>query len=188
MITRRPFVALALAEILSIAGTRLSTIALPWLVLTMTGDPVLTGLAALAEMLPYVIAKALGGPVIDRIGARRVALACDTASVAVVGLVPLLHALDLLSLPALLPILVVMGILRGPSDAAKFSLVPAVARLAAVPLERVTGVVGVIERLAAVVGAAVAGGLIALIGPGRHCSPTPLPLPSPQWSSSSVCR
>lgn len=163
---RRPFLAFALAETLSISGTRLSTIAIPWLVLTTTGSPVLTGVVAMAEMLPYVVAKALSGPLIDRIGPKRVAIGCDAASVVVVGLVPLLALLGWLGLELLLPIVVAMGILRGPSDAAKISMVPAIAKLADVPLERVTGVAGVIERLASTVGAAAAGGLIALIGPG----------------------
>ena len=162
----RPFLAFAVAETLSISGTRLSTIAIPWLVLTTTGSPVLTGVIAMAEMLPYVVAKALSGPLIDRIGPKRVAVGCDLASIVVVGIVPLLALRGWLGLEGLLPIVVAMGILRGPSDAAKISMVPAIAKLAAVPLERVTGVAGVIDRLASTVGAAAAGGLIALIGPG----------------------
>ncbi|TAY60263.1 MFS transporter, partial [Rhizobium ruizarguesonis] len=63
-----PFLALAAAETLSLSGTRLSTIAIPWLVLSTTGSPVLTGLTAMMEMLPYVAAKALSGPLIDRVG------------------------------------------------------------------------------------------------------------------------
>jgi MFS family permease len=165
-VNRRPFLAFAVAETLSISGTRLSTIAIPWLVLTTTGSPVLTGIVAMAEMLPYVIAKALSGPLIDRVGPKRLAIGCDLASVLVVGLVPLLALVGWLHLELLLPIVIAMGILRGPSDAAKQSMVPDVARLAAVPLERVTGVAGVIDRLAGTVGAAAAGGLIALIGPG----------------------
>ncbi|MGR9136638.1 MFS transporter [Rhizobium leguminosarum] len=162
-----PFLALAAAETLSLSGTRLSTIAIPWLVLSTTGSPVLTGLTAMMEMLPYVAAKALSGPLIDRVGPKRIAVVCDTASVAVVMLVPLLDWLDLLTTPLLLPIVFVMGMLRGPSDAAKQAMVPDIAELAAVPIERVTGVVGAIERLASTAGAAGAGALIGLIGPGQ---------------------
>jgi len=165
-VNRGPFLAFAVAETLSISGTRLSTIAIPWLVLTTTGSPVLTGVVAMAEMLPYVVAKALSGPLIDRIGPKRLAIGCDLASVLVVGLVPLLALIGWLGFELLLPIVVAMGVLRGPSDAAKLSMVPDIAKLAVVPLERVTGVAGVIERLASTVGAAAAGGLIALIGPG----------------------
>jgi MFS family permease len=119
------------------------------------------------EMLPYVVAKALGGPLIDRIGAKRIAIACDTASVAVVGLLPLLDFFGLLGMPVLLPVVFVMGVLRGPSDAAKQAMVPDIARLANVPLERVTGVASAIERLASTAGAAGAGALIGLIGPSQ---------------------
>lgn len=164
MSSRKPFAALAVAETLSITGTRLSTIAIPWLVLETTGSAALTGLVAFAEMLPYVLAKALGGPLIDRMGPRRVAVTCDSASVLAVGLVPVLHALGMLHIGVLLPIVFVMGLLRGPSDAAKHSMVPDIAELADMPLERVTGVAGVIERLGSTLGAALAGGLVALIG------------------------
>ncbi|OWV74242.1 MFS transporter permease [Rhizobium sp. N122] len=162
-----PFLALAAAETCSLSGTRLSTIAIPWLVLSTTGSPVLAGLTAMMEMLPYVVAKALGGPLIDRVGARRIAIICDTASVAVVGLVPLLDFFGLLGMPVLLPVVFAMGVLRGPSDAAKQAMVPDIARLANVPLERVTGVASAIERLASTAGAAGAGALIGLIGPGQ---------------------
>jgi MFS family permease len=164
---RAPFLALAVAETFSISGTRLSTIAIPWLVLSTTNSPVSTGLVAMAEMLPYVVAKALAGPLIDRAGPRRIAMVCDAASVVVVGLVPLLHLLGLLTVPALLPIVFVIGALRGPADAAKQAMVPDIAELAAVPLERVTGVVGTIERLASTVAAAGAGALIAMTGPAQ---------------------
>ncbi|QIO56388.1 MFS transporter [Rhizobium leguminosarum] len=162
-----PFLALAAAETLSLSGTRLSTIAIPWLVLSTTGSPVLTGLTAMMEMLPYVAAKALSGPLIDRVGPKRVAVVCDIASVAVVMLVPMLDWFGLLGMPLLLPVVFAMGVLRGPSDAAKQAMVPDIAELAAVPIERVTGVVGAIERLASTAGAAGAGALIGLIGPGQ---------------------
>lgn len=161
---RGPFVALAVAEIFSITGSRLAGIAVPWLVLVTTGDPVLTGLAALFEMLPYVIAKGLSGPLIDRLGQRSIAVVCDFASALVIGLVPLLHWLDLLSFPVLLPIVFVLGLLRGPADAAKMALTPAVAELAGVPLERVAGVTAAIERTATTAGLAASGALIALVG------------------------
>ena len=161
---RRPFIALAVAEIFSITGSRLAGIAVPWLVLVTTGDPVLTGLVGLCEMLPYVIAKGLSGPLIDRLGQRRIAFTCDIASAVAIGLVPLLHWLGLLSFPLLLPIVFVLGMLRGPADAAKIALTPAVAELAGVPLERVAGVNAAIERTATTAGLAASGALIALVG------------------------
>ncbi|HEY9291645.1 MAG TPA: MFS transporter [Microlunatus sp.] len=162
---RRPFVAFGLAETFSLAGTRLSMIAIPWLVLTTTGSAGMTGLVSFAEMLPYVITKTLAGPIVDRIGAKPIAVIADAASVLVIALVPILHTAGALHIAVLVPIVAIMGSLRGPSDGAKETLVPQVAELAAVPLERVTGVHSAIERLATTVGAAAAGGLVALLGP-----------------------
>ncbi len=162
--SRRPVLALGLAEIVSLAGTRLSLVAIPWLVLTTTGDPLLTGVVGFAEMLPYVVVKALSGPLIDRLGARRIAIAGDAASMLVVALVPLLHAADLLAIATLLPVVVLLGALRGPADAAKQAMVPAVAVAAGLPLERVTGVMGTVERLASAIGLGLAGGIVAAVG------------------------
>ncbi|MGV3491857.1 MAG: MFS transporter [Devosia sp.] len=164
--SRAPFIAFAVSEVLSISGTRLSTIAIPWLVLTTTGSPVLTGIVAFAELLPYVIVRALAGPLIDRLGAKPLSVASEAASVIAVALIPLLAAFNMLHVELLIPIVVVMGILRGPASAAKMAMVPDIAASAGLPLVRVTGVSGMVERLATTVGVGVAGGLIALIGAG----------------------
>ena len=159
-----PLVALASATIASVGGTRLSVIALPWMVLTTTGSPVLTGLVGLAELLPYVIAKALAGPLIDRIGARQIAIWSDCLSALALTLIPLLFWLGVLSLWVLLPAVALVGVLRAPADAAKQALVPLVASIGNMPLERVTGILGASDRLAGTLGAAGAGVLIALMG------------------------
>ena len=161
---RGPLIALAAATIASIGGTRVSVIAIPWLVLTTTGSPVLTGLVGMAELLPYVIAKALGGPLIDRIGARRISIWSDCLSAAAMALVPLLFWTGMLSFWVLLPAVALIGVLRAPSDAAKQALVPSVAAMGHMPLERVTGILGASDRLAGTLGAAGAGALIALMG------------------------
>ena len=79
MSARTPLYGWLTAEAISLTGTRVSMVALPWFVLTTTGSATKTGLVALAEMLPLVVLKVLGGPVIDRVGARRVAITCDAA-------------------------------------------------------------------------------------------------------------
>ncbi|YAL84062.1 MFS transporter [Dermacoccaceae bacterium W4C1] len=165
MSSRRPMLGLITAEAFSITGSRLSTIAVPWLVLTTTGSAVATGAVAMAEMLPYVLMKAAGGPMIDRIGAKRVALACQFGSIPVLAAVPVLHLLGWLHLAVLIPLMVLLGALRGPSDGATHALVPEVATAADVPLERVTGLSGAVERLGTTIGAAIAGAVVALFGP-----------------------
>ncbi|QGN32050.1 MFS transporter [Microlunatus sp. Gsoil 973] len=165
VLRRRPFVAYAAAEAFSLGGTRLSMIAIPWLVLTTTGSPTMTGTVAMAEMLPYVISKFLAGPIVDRMGTKPIAVGADLISVLTISAIPVLHLLGALHIALLVPIVALMGTLRGPSDAAKGVLPPRVAEWSGAPLERVTGVQAAIERLASSAGAAGAGGLVALIGP-----------------------
>ena len=162
--SRKPLYGFLVADAISLSGTRVSMIAIPWLVLTTTGSAAQTGLVAFAELLPLVLVKALAGPLIDRIGARRVAISCDVLSMLVVGLIPLLHLAGALSFPLLLVLVAVAGGLRGPGDGAKSAFVPALAAHAGVPLERVTGLASAIERTASFAGAAMAGALVAFLG------------------------
>lgn len=161
---RAPLIAFLLANVVSICGTRVSAIAIPWFVLVTTGSPFKTGLVALAEMAPLVLSKAFGGPLIDRIGPRPISVTTDVASAVIVATIPLLHAIHALSFPALLVLVGVAGAFRGPGDTAKGTLIPDIAEAARVPLERVTGLESTTERLAGFIAFAVAGGLIALIG------------------------
>ena len=112
MSRRTPLVGWLTAEAVSLTGTRMSMVALPFLVLTTTGSATRTGLVALAEALPMVVLKVLGGPVIDRLGARRVGICCDLGSVVAVGAVPALHLAGLLAFPVLLALVAVAGALR----------------------------------------------------------------------------
>jgi MFS family permease len=162
---RRPLYGWLTAEAISLTGTRVSMIALPWFALTTTGSATRTGLVALAELLPMVLLKVLAGPLVDRLGPRRVAIACDLGSVVVVGSIPLLHDLGALSFPLFLALVAVAGALRGPGDGAKNAMVPALVREAGVPLERATGLHSTVERTASLLGSAAAGVLVAAIGP-----------------------
>ena len=162
---RRPLVGWLVAQAVSITGTRISMVAIPWFVLTTSGSATRAGLVAFAELAPYVLAKALGGPLIDRWGARRISILADLASVAVVGAIPLFHHLGLLGFPLLMVLVALAGALRGPGDGAKVTLVPSVAHHAKMPLERVTGLEGTVERLGSTLGALAAGLLVAAAGP-----------------------
>jgi len=116
-------------------------------------------------MAPYVLSKILSGPVVDRVGPRRISVLADGASLAAVGAVPLLHALGALHFGVLLMLVGLLGVVRGPGDNAKRVLAVHLAEQAGVPLERATGLSGTIERLADTVGPALAGVIVAALGP-----------------------
>ena len=98
--TRRiPLYGWLTAEAISLLGTRVSMIAIPWLVLTTTGSATQTGLVAFAEITPMVFFKAFGGPLVDRVGPRRMAITVDLLSFVAVGMIPLLHHSGALTFP-----------------------------------------------------------------------------------------
>ncbi|MFB7474433.1 MFS transporter [Kitasatospora sp. NPDC056184] len=161
----RPMAGVLAAMAISLTGTRVSAIALPWFVLATTGSATMTGVVAFVELAPYVLVKAFTGPVVDRLGPRVVSWTTDALSAVAAGLVPLLHALGLLPFWLLLVMVAVIGGARGPGDLAKEVMVPEAADRGRIPLERATGLAGVTERLATTIGPAVGGGLVALLGP-----------------------
>ncbi|WP_431981848.1 MFS transporter [Streptomyces qinglanensis] len=162
--SRRPLAGVLAAMAVSLTGTRISAIALPWFVLVTTGSTARTGLVALCEMAPYVLVKAFTGPLVDRIGPRTVSWITDVVSAAAIAAVGLLHLLDVLSFWLLLLLVAVIGAARGPGDLSKEIMVPVAAERARVPLERAAGLAGVTERLASTVGPAAGGAVVALLG------------------------
>lgn len=161
----RPLGGVLAAMAVSLTGTRVSAVALPWFVLVTTSSATLTGVVAFAETAPYVVVKALTGPLVDRVGPRTVSWTTDLASATAVAAVPLCHALNLLSFPLLLVLVAVIGAARGPGDLAKEVMVPEAAERGRVRLERATGLSGATERLASTVGPAAGGSVVALLGP-----------------------
>lgn len=163
--TSLPLVGVLAAMAVSLTGTRVSAIALPWFVLVTTGSATQTGVVAFCEMAPYVVVKAFTGPLVDRAGPRTISWTTDLISAAAALAVPLLHAADRLSFPLLLVLVALIGAARGPGDLAKDVMIPEAADHGRVPLERATGFAGVTERLASTVGPAAGGALIAFLGP-----------------------
>lgn len=160
---RRPLYGLLTAVGVSTLGTRMAILAVPWLVLTATGSAALTGVVAFAELGPYVAVQALGGPLVDRVGAKTVSVATDTLACAAFGAVPLLRAADLLPIPALAALVAIGGAARGAGDAARDVLVPGVNELAAAPIERSSSLYDGVYRIGALIGTPVAGVLVTLI-------------------------
>ena len=158
---KRSFVGLMSAEGISVFGSRMTFVALPWLALVTTGSATRTGVVAFAEMLPYVLVSAVGGPLVDRIGARRASIAMDSLSVVVVGGVPVLYHAGGLSFGMLVGLVATAGLIRGLGDTGKRVLFPRAVADAGVAMTRATSVHDGLGRAATLIGAPLAGLLIA---------------------------
>lgn len=159
---RRPLTGLLAAFGITTLGTRMTAVALPWFVLVSTGSVARAGLVAFAEMTPYVLVGAAGGPFVDRLGPVRAALAGNVAAALAVGSVPVLHAAGLLHFGVLLAAVAVAGAASGVAGSGLRVLVPATGTLAGTPMERVAGLFDGLGRLALLLGAPLAGLLLVV--------------------------
>jgi MFS family permease len=161
---RLPLVALVLATTVSLVGSRLTLIALPWFVLQTTGSPAETGLVGAAAFLPALAAGVLGGAVIDRLGYKGASVATDVVSGLAIAAVPLLYQARLLAFPALLGLVLVGALPTVPGLTARRAMLPELASRGRLRLEQVSAAFEGVAFLAQVVGPALAGWLIARLG------------------------
>jgi MFS family permease len=156
--------ALVLAESVSMAGSQMTYIVLPWFVLTTTGSPARTSIVVAAEMAPVALFGLASGAATTRIGARRTMLVCDAARGFLLALIPTLHLLDVLSFAGLVALVFAVGIFMVPHATAQRVIVPEI-------VGEDEGRVGETQSLlqgglalSGVLGPALGGVLIAVLG------------------------
>ncbi|MEU5805813.1 MFS transporter [Streptomyces sp. NPDC047718] len=162
--SRRPFAAVLAANTISTAGSSLTLIGVPWFVLQTTGSAGRAGVVAFCATLPVVVAALVGGPVIDRVGRRRVSAASDAVCALAVGAIPLLHYAGLLEFWMLCALMAVGGLVHTPGLTARHVLLPDLAEHAGTTVARAASLYDAVFRGARMIGAAVAGVLIAVVG------------------------
>lgn len=167
MSSRTPLAALLAANAISITGNRLTQLAIPWFVLQTTGSVAKTGLVGFFSLLPFVLSSALGGVVVDRLGYRRASVVADLASGASVLLVPVLYHTVGLPLAALLVLVFAGALLDAPGQTAREAILPDLVARAGTTLERGTSLFDGVSRGANMLGAPLAGVLIAVVGPAN---------------------
>ncbi len=161
---RVPISALFTANAISMVGNVLTAIAIPWFVLQTTGSATQTGITGFFSILPVILAGLLGGALIDRVGYKRTSILADLASGITVALIPLLHFTIGLQFWQLMVLVFLGALLDTPGSTARSALIPDLAALADMPIERATSLNQVIERGSRLVGAPLAGLLIAALG------------------------
>jgi MFS family permease len=162
---RLPVLALYVAQFFSLGGNAIALVAIPIIALMQTGSPLAAGVAGVFATVPLVIGGAFGGVLVDRFGYRTSSIVADIASAVTVLAIPVLWATVGLEFGVLLALVFLGGLLDPPGDTAKTVLLPDLAALARMPLARAAGAQSAVQRTASMVGAGVAGALVALAGP-----------------------
>ncbi|MBD0743075.1 MFS transporter [Streptomyces sp. CBMA152] len=161
---RIPLVAVLSANTISMAGSSLTLIGVPWFVLQTTGSAGRAGVVAFCATLPIVVSAVIGGPVIDRLGRRRVSVGSDLVCALAIGAIPLLHYAGALHFWMLCALMALGGLAATPGRTARYVLVPDLAERAGTTLTRAASLFDAVSRGARMTGAALAGVLIALVG------------------------
>ena len=153
------------AEAFSLFGNSAISIVLPWLVLSRTGDPAITGLVAAVSAVPAIAAALVGGWLIDKVGQRRMSVLSDfgsAISVAGLAIVDRLFGLDLGWFVAL----GVLGALFDvPGMTARETLMGRVSRTSGISLDKIASLRQAVFSLAFLAGPALAGVLLAILDP-----------------------
>ncbi|WP_250006069.1 MFS transporter [Actinoplanes sp. M2I2] len=161
----KPPAGLLTAEAVSLAGSHIATVAVPWLVLVTTGSATRVGVVALAQTLPFVLAGVLGGALVDRTSPRRVAIAADVAGAVAVSVIPVLHLLGQLTFGRLVAAVMIAGAVGGCGNIAKRALLPLAVEASGTPMTRATALFDGFGRAALLVGLPLGGVLVAAFGP-----------------------
>ncbi|MFL5626673.1 MAG: MFS transporter [Ktedonobacteraceae bacterium] len=164
---RLPLIAFFGATTISMLGSVLTLIAVPWFVLVTTKSATRMGLTAFCETLAIILAGFFAGTLVDRMGYKQASISTDIASGIAVALVPFLYYTIGLAFWQLLVLVFLSSFFETPGNSARAALLPDVARQAGMPLEQANAFLQAIQRGSRLFGAPLAGILIALLGTSR---------------------
>ncbi|HHV21144.1 MAG TPA: MFS transporter [Propionibacterium sp.] len=151
----------------SLFGNSAISIVLPWLVLTRTGDPALTGLVAAASAAPSAVAAFVGGHLVDRIGRRTVCIISDAGSALSVAGLAVVDLTVGLNVTWFIALGVLGALFDVPGMTAREAMLAQVSDTSGATLDRVASARGAVFGLTFLAGPAVAGGLLAAL-PAIH--------------------
>jgi predicted MFS family arabinose efflux permease len=163
-VRRRPLHALYVADSISLVGNAVAQLAIPWFVLVTTGSAAFTALAVFFNFVPAVLAAFFGGVVVDRLGFRTTSVVADLASAPAVAAIPLLQSTVGIELWQLMALVFLGALLDAPGATARQALFPDLVELAAVRMERASGIRGAIQQGSMLVGGPLGGVLVAGLG------------------------
>ncbi|WP_374437764.1 MFS transporter [Inhella sp.] len=147
--------------LLSMLGDQFTLIALPWLVLRLTGDPLVLGLVLAVMGLPRAAFILVGGALVDRHSPQRVLLLTKLLNALWVGLLALLVLCGALQLWMVYALALAIGLTTAFSYPAASSILPL--SLPAPLLRAANGSLMALRQFSVLIGPLLAGGLIALL-------------------------
>jgi hypothetical protein len=152
-------------SLVSLLGDQFTLVALPWLVLRLTGDTLVLGTVLALLGIPRALFILLGGAVVDRHSPQRVLMLSKHVNTLLLGTLALLVLFDRLTLPLVYALALGIGLSTAFSIPAATSMLPQV--VAPQQLPAANGLMIGLRQLSFFVGPLLAGLVIALFGDGK---------------------
>jgi len=151
---------------ISMLGDQFTLVALPWLVLKLTGDPAALGLVLAAMALPRAAFMLIGGAVVDRLSPRRVLLSARGVNALLVALLAALVLLGDIQMWLVYAIALGIGLATAFAYPASSAILPQL--MTPQQLQPANALVMGMRQLSMFVGPALAGAVISM---GAHGAP-----------------
>jgi len=153
-----------LGQLSSVLGQNMEGVAQSWLVLELTDSPLLLGLTGLTFAAPTIALTLVGGVIADRADRRRIMIFSQSASASMFFLLGTLIVIEQVALWHVMSLAFLSGCVRAFDRPSRMALLPQMVPKEDIPNAVAVG--GTIWQLNRLVGPAVAGMLIYLIGIG----------------------
>ncbi len=158
----RNFLMLWIGQGTSLIGDYFNFIALPWLVLQLTGDGLALGTVLALEGIPRAVFMLVGGAITDRFSSRTIMLISDAVRFVLCALLVVLVVTGTVNLWALYAIALGFGFISGFFQPAAGAIMPTL--VPAPQLQAANAVYQGTSQLLGFVGPLLAGGIIAAFG------------------------
>jgi len=159
-----PFILTQFASIASVISGSMVFIATPWIALELTGSAASSGLVVALTGIPGLVLAPFLGSIIDRFGRKVTAVWVEVFTALATLLIPFAAATIGLSIPTLILLGILRGIVAPGGGTARKSLVPDVAAPAKMTLDRANSIHEAIFAAGFAIGPALATFCIASIG------------------------
>jgi len=158
----RSFRLLTGGQLTSTVGDYCYAVALPWLVLSTHGGPVLLGTVLACYGVPRTLLIPLGGTLTDKIGARTSMLAADIVRCVLVAVLAVLATRHIATLPTLGPLAALIGAGEGLYIPASYTIMPSLLEPRQLAAGNAVSFAAV--QLGSLLGPGLGGALVATVG------------------------
>jgi MFS family permease len=162
-LANRNFQLLAAGQFTSTVGDYCYAVALPWLVLSAHGGPVLLGAVLACYGVPRTVLIPVGGVLADKIGPRAIMLTADAVRCLMVTALVVLATQRLATLGLLGPVAALLGAGEGLFVPASFTIMPTL--LGSEQLAAGNALSSAMVQGGSLIGPVLGGGLVASAGP-----------------------